>query len=216
MNRREFSAGLAAAGLGLGLGLPTLVRAQGAPVDGQDYVRLVPPVPVAPPAGKVDVMEFFSYACPHCNDFEPVLERWTHTLGADVHFHRIPVPFLWNAQNFQALYFTLEAMNLVDKMQQKVFDAVHKEHQRLLEVDDILALMTRNGVDAAKFKSVFNSFTVRTKVQQADRIVETSHINEVPTLVVAGRFSTTVARAHGPEQALRVVDALVKQAKSGQ
>ena len=215
MQRRQFSA-LAAASLGLGL-----ARTAGAadaalvPVTPQQYQVLGKPVPVTPPAGTVDVVEFFSFACPHCFEFEPMLENWLKTKPANIHFHRSPVHFLQNAANFQPMYFALEAMGLVDTMQQKVFNAFHLEHQRLDKPEAIAAFMTKNGVDATRFMSIFNSFGVRTKVAQATQLFDAYGIDGVPTLGVQGRFVTSPSLAKGEAQTLAAVDYLVAQVRAG-
>ena len=98
-----------------------------------------------------------------------------------MHFHREPVRFLQNYQNFQPLYFALEAMDQVDAMQQKVFNAFHLQHLRLDKPDDIAAFMKANGVDPVRFMSLFNSFGTRTKVQQANQLMDTYNVDGVPT-----------------------------------
>ena len=213
MQRRHFSA-LAAASLGLGLA--RTATAQGdLPVEGRDYTRIQTPVPVEPPAGSVDVVEFFSFACPFCFEFEPTLEAWLKRKPAGVHFHRAPVRFLQNAVNFQPMYFALEAMDLLDTMQMKVFNAVHLEHQRLDKPEAIAAFMTKNGVDAARFMSIFNSFGVRTKVQQANALMANCGVDGVPTFAVQGRFLASPLQAKGEEKCLAVVDYLVAQVHAG-
>jgi len=212
LQRRHFSA-LAAASLGLGL--TRLADAQGAPVAGQDYKPVSTPGNPSAPAGTADVVEFFSYACPHCFEFEPTLETWLRKKPAGVHFHRLPVRFLQNAVNFQPMYFALEAMDLVDAMQQKIFNAVHLEHQRLDKPDDIAAFMARNGVDAKRFMSLFGSFGVRTKVQQANQLMDTYGVDSVPTLVVAGQWMTSPGLAKSEERTTQVVEFLAAKARGG-
>jgi thiol:disulfide interchange protein DsbA len=213
MKRRDFSTQLAMAALAL----PFVgsARAQGAPVEGQQYVKLSEPVPVDAPAGKVDVVEFFSYACPHCNAFEPTLEAWARQLPPYVNFHRIPVPFLFNYQNFQRIYYALEAMGQVEAMQLKVFHAVHVEHQRLDSPEAIGAFMAKNGVDQAKFMALFNSFTIQSKVRQAKQLADAYKIDGVPTLGIHGRFNTSPSLAAGEEQALHVADYLIQRVHAG-
>jgi len=207
LQRRHFSA-LAAASLGLGLA--RTASAQGAtPVAGQDYTQVASPAPVVAPAGTVDVVEFFSYACPHCFQFEPTLEAWLKRKPAGVHFHRYPVRFLQNYTNFQPMYFALEAMDLTDTMQQKVFNAVHLERLRLDKPADIAAFMTKNGVDATRFMSIFNSFSTRAKVQQANQLMSAWGIDGVPTIVVGGMYQTSPSLAKGEDKTLAVVDYLV-------
>ena len=209
MKRRQFSAQLAVASLGL----PFLntAQAQGAPTEGTEYTKISPPVAVTAPAGKVEVVELFSYACPHCAELEPILEAWVKRLPPEVHFHRIPVQFLANPENFQPLYYALEEMNLVDAMQLKIFKAVHQERQRLNTQQDIAAFMTKNGVDATKFMAVFNSFSVRSKASRASQLVNAYAPEGVPALAVQGRFLTSPVQARGNEQALRVVSQLVQK-----
>jgi len=211
LKRRQFSA-LAAASLGLGLARNAAAQT---PVAGQDYVAIPTPSPVSTPPGTVDVVEFFSFACPHCFEFEPTLEAWLAKKPAGIHFHRMPVRFLQNSANFQPMYFALEAMGLTDTIPLKVFNAVHLEHQRLDKPEDIAAFMTRNGVDATRFMSVFNSFGVRTKVQQANALMDAYGVDGVPTLVVQGRWKTSPSQAKGEAKVLAVVDYLAAQVRAG-
>lgn len=211
MQRRQFSQFLLGTSA-LALGAPAF--AQGGPVEGTHYVKLSQPVPTAS-SGKVEVVEFFSYACPHCNAFEPTLEAWTKKLPADVAFRRAPVPFLQNAENFQKLYFALEAMGQVDALQRKIFYAIHGERQRLDKPADIAAFLAKQGVDSAKFMDVFNSFSVQTKVRQAGQLSEAYKIDGVPALGVQGRYYTSVSLAGGPDKALAVVDYLVQRIRKG-
>jgi len=211
LQRRHFST-LAAASFGLGL--TRFANAQG-PITSQDYKPVATPVQMSAPAGQVDVVEFFSYACPHCNDFEPVLEAWLRKKPAGVHFHRYPVRFLQNAANFQPMYFALEAMDQVDAMQQKIFDAVHKEGQRLDKPDAIAAFMTKNGVDATRFMSIFNSFSTRAKVQQANQLMDTYGVNGVPTIVVGGTYQTSPSLTKGEERTTAVIEYLVAKMRGG-
>jgi thiol:disulfide interchange protein DsbA len=214
LKRRHFSA--LAASLGLGLVRPA--DAQHAPVPGEDYADISPPSQTSAPPGTVDVVEFFSFACPHCFEFEPVLESWLAARKpAGIHFRRSPVPFLQNYANFQPMYFALDAMGLADSMPQKVFNAVHLEHQRLDKPDDIAAFMARNGVDATRFMALFNSFGVRTRVQQANALFEACGVSRVgvPALVVQGRWLTSPRQAKGTKEALAVVDSLAGRVRAG-
>lgn len=214
MNRREFSAALFATSFGAAA-LPLAARAQSAtPTEGTQFAKVDPPVPPLAP-GKIEVLEFFSYACPHCNAFEPTLDAWSKKLPADVVFHRVPAPFLMNAENFMRTYYALETMGQVATMQRKVFAAVHVERLHLDKPADIAALVGKNGVDATKFLDVFNSFSVATSVARAKKLAAAYKLDSVPTLTVNGRYSTSPAQAGGPEQAMAVVDFLVQRARKG-
>jgi protein dithiol oxidoreductase (disulfide-forming) len=210
MKRRDFSTSVL--GLGLGVGATTLAlpgHAQGGPVEGKDYVRLAQPQPVPP--GKIEVIEFFWYGCPHCNAFEPALDAWSKKLPADVSFRRVPVafrdePFLAH----QKIYYTLENMGQLDAMHRKVFYAIHNERQRLDKTTDIAAFMAKNGVDGAKFAQLFDSFSIQTKANQARKLAEAYRIDGVPAIGVHGRFFTSGTLAGSADRSLNVADYLIQ------
>lgn len=216
MNRRDFSAQVIVAGLGVvGLSTPLRASAQGAtPAEGTQYTRVEPSVPPQTP-GKIEVLEFFSYGCPHCSAFEPSLDAWAKKLPVDVAFQRVPVPFLMNAENFQRTYYALQTMGQVDAVQRKMFAAVHVERARLDKPADIAALMAKNGMDAAKFLDVFNSFSVANSVSKAKKLTAAYRIDGVPALAIQGRYLTSPSQAGGLEGALAVADYLIQRARKG-
>ena len=218
MNRRNFTqALLASVAADLLFAAAPAAAQQPALVEGRTFERLQTPQPTQSP-GKVEVIEFFSYACPHCNAFEPDLEAWARMLPGDVVLRRVPVPFLANAENFQRTYFALDALGLVTTMQSKIFAAVHVERRNLGKPDDIAAVIERNGGDAARFLAAFQSFSVATAVNRAKKMTSDFGIDTgpgVPALVVQGSYLTSPAHAGGGRQALAVVDALVQRARKG-
>ena len=210
MKRRAFSNQLLGLSLGAGL-LPGVVMAQ-APagfVEGKDYIRLSQPLPL-PATGKIEVLEFFWYGCPHCNAFEPLLEAWAKKLPEDVAFRRVPVAF--REETFgphQKIFYALEAMGLVSTMHRKVFYTIHVERAKLDKLPEIAAFMTKNGVDAAKFSDAYNSFGVNTKATQARKLAEAYRIDGVPAMGIQGRYWTSGTVARSPERSLAVADALI-------
>ena len=215
MNRRRFSATLlsAAAASALVAGRPAI--AQGAPVEGKDFTRIEPPQPPGVPAGKVEVLEFFSYACPHCSSFEPTIEAWEKQLPAEVALRRVPVAFLMNADNFMRAYYALETTGAVQAMQLKIFRAIHIDRKRLEKGEDIAAFVGANGGDADKFLAAFKSFSVNTSVARAKKLMADYKIESVPALVVQGRWMTSPSQAGSSERALAVVDQLVQRVRNG-
>ena len=212
MNRRDFCCQLAATGAVLAIAPSAFAQAPKY-TEGQQYTRLTKPVAVAG-GGKIDVVEFFSYACPHCNAFEPIIEPWAHKLPADVAFRRAPVPFLDNHENFQKLYYALEALGVLEQVHGKVFNAVHVDHQRLDKLSDITALVAKNGVDATKFQSVFNSFGVQAKARQATQLTQEYGVDGVPAMGVQGRFFTSGQGGSGGPAMLPVVDFLIQRVRT--
>jgi thiol:disulfide interchange protein DsbA len=188
------------------------VRAQGgAPVEGKDYVRLGSPLP-APAGGKIEVVEFFWYGCPHCNTFEPLLDAWARKLPDYVSFRRVPVAFRDEPYAaHQRIYFALDEMKLIETMHRKVFAAIHADRQRLDKPADIAAFMTKNGVDGAKFLEYYNGFSVQTKARQATQLAQAYKIDGVPAMGVQGKYSTSASLAGSHERALAVVDFLIQK-----
>ncbi len=217
MKRREFSTAVVRTGLtagALAAGLPFAAAQGGAPVEGKAYIKLSPPVPT-PANGKIEVIEFFWYGCPHCNAFEPTLEAWVKKLPADVSFKRVPVAF--RDEPFvahQRIYYALEEMGLVDAMHRKVFAAIHVDHQRLDNPAEISAFMAKNGVDAAKFMSFYNGFSVQTKARQAAQLAQAYKLDGVPSIGIAGKYFTSATLAGSPQQSLAVADYLIQQSRA--
>ena len=216
MKRREFSATLLGSGAGLAaLGWRAPARAQGGPVEGTHYVRLSQPVPTGP-AGKIEVIEFFWYGCPHCNAFESTLEPWVKQLPADVAFHRVPVAF--SAEPFvahQRIFYALDSLGQVAAMHRKVFYAIHNDRLRLDKPADISAFMARNGIDAAKFMEAYDSFAVQAKAKQATQQAAAYKIDGVPAIGIQGRYYTSGSLAGTNEKALAVADFLILRVRKG-
>jgi thiol:disulfide interchange protein DsbA len=209
ISRRDFSLTAAAFGIGIGTG----ARAQGAaPVEGKDYVRLNTPVAV-PSGGKIDVIEFFSYGCPHCYSFEPMLEQWIKRLPPDVAFRRIPATFNPSFEGYARLFYALDAVGQVEALHKRVFAAIHVQRQRLDKEADIAAFVTSNGGDGAKVVEALKSFGVATKLRQAKQAFEAYKIDGVPALGIHGRWFTSGSLANGNDKALAVTDHLIQRAR---
>lgn len=209
MNRRDWTRTSAA----LALLAAASARAQGnAPVEGRDYVRLNPPAAV-PAGGKIDLIEFFSYGCPHCYTFEPMLDAWVKKLPADVAFRRVPAAFNAPFEGYAKLYYALEATGLLETMHKRVFAAIHVQRQRLDKDAELAALVQSAGGDGAKFVDAYKSFGVATKVRQGKQLSEAYKIDGVPTLGIHGRWFTSGSLAGGHDRALAVADQLIARAR---
>jgi len=212
MNRREFSVQLAgvAGAAALSSLLPGLAFASpGAPVEGTDYDRLKTPVSL-PKTGKVEVLEFFWYGCPHCNHFEPTLEPWIARLPADVHFRRVHVQFNARQATHQRIYYTWEMLGLVDRMHAKTFERFHVQRKPIDSEDDMLAFATENGLDVAKVKSTWEGFGMGTRVAQAQQLCDDYRVDGVPMIGIHGRYTTSASQG-GEAACLATTDSLIAQ-----
>ena len=214
MQRREFSlsaATVAAVTWGGAAALSTTAHAQGkAPQEGTDYLLLDKPAPVEAAAGKIEVVEFFWYSCPHCNSFEPMLDAWSKKLPKDVVLRRTPVSFRPDFEPQQRLYYVIEGMGMIDQLHKKVFNAIHVEKQSLSTAEQIAAWAEKQGVSKAKFTEAYNSFPVVTKARKATQLQEFYKVDGVPALGVAGRYFTSGSLTQTMERALAVTDYLAE------
>ena len=217
ITRRTFSAAATAtfALAALGRGTAAWAQAAGAaPVEGRDFVRLNSPVAV-PAGGKIDVIEFFSYGCPHCYSFEPMLEQWVKRQPPDVAFRRVPATFNPTFEGYARLFYALEAIGQVEALHKRVFAAIHVQRQRLDKEADIAAFVSANGGDGAKAVEAMKSFGVATKLRQAKQSFEAYKIDGVPTLGIHGRWFTSGSLTGSNDKALAVADQLVQRARKG-
>jgi thiol:disulfide interchange protein DsbA len=170
-----------------------------------------PPQPTEP--GKTEVIEFFSYACSHCAVLEPLLEKWIKKVPADVVVKRVPVAFNASMKPLQQLFYSLEALDRLD-LHGKVFNAIHEEKKRLFTKPDIVAWVAAQGVDRAKFESVYDSFGVVSKSGRADQLVSAYKVQGTPSMAVAGRFMTSPSEAGGYQETIDVSDGLIRQLRA--
>jgi protein dithiol oxidoreductase (disulfide-forming) len=158
-------------------------------VAGRDYELVKPPQPTES-GSKVEVIEFFSYACPHCYALQPSLRGWLKHKPADVNFRRSPVVFQDAWLPFARIYYTLEAMGLVEKLHHDVFAAVHDQKIRLQEPEVLFGWIASKGVDRKKFTDTYNSFSVQTRTQRAVDVTRRYDIPFTPAFVIDGRYLT--------------------------
>jgi thiol:disulfide interchange protein DsbA len=212
MDRRDFSRCLI--GAGLALAASPSVLAQGAPVEGQHYVKLATPASTTlPPDKKVELIEFFWYGCPHCNSFEPTLEAWIKRLPPDVAFRRVHVGFGAPHQVHQRLFYALEDMGALETAHRKVFAAIHVQNKRLLTDAEISAFGSESGLDGAKLVATMKSFGVNTKAARARQLSEAYKIDGVPALGIHGRFYTSGSLAGNTDRMMQVAEFLIGRAR---
>jgi thiol:disulfide interchange protein DsbA len=184
-SRRGFLVALAAAAI-----VPFPVAAQ-ALVEGQQYLRLKNPQPVDS-GKKIEVLEFFSYGCPHCRDLDPELVAWQKTLPADVEFRRVPVDY--GREQWAVLaraYYTLEALGVEEKLTPEVFAALHDKKAPLFQDKAFFDWAASKGLDRKKVEDTYNSFGVTSKFNRSRAIAKTYNVQSVPLVIVDGKFQVS-------------------------
>lgn len=183
-------------------------------VEGQNYVRLKNPQPVE--TGKnIEVIEFFSYGCPHCGELEPVLQTWLKAKPADVTFRRIPVVFQPKWEPLARAYYTLEAMGEETRLAPEIFTALHGKGIPLSNEKEFLDWAASKGLDRAKVADLFNSFAIVGKVNRAKQMAQAYAIQSVPTIIIDGKYTTGPERLQGGHSGVPIaIDALVTKARA--
>ena len=213
MQRREFALTTAAL-----MATPVWAQAPAAtkkPEEGVDYLVLDKRVPTEVGEGKIEVLEFFWYSCPHCNAFEPKFAAWIKAQPKDVVVRRVPVRFRDDFEPQQRTFYVFEALGMVEALHGKLFHAIHTERQHLNSPAALAAWADRNGLPEKKFAETYNSFGVATKAKRATQLQDAFKVQGVPALGVAGRFYTDGALTQNMERSLQVVDYLVGEVRRG-
>jgi thiol:disulfide interchange protein DsbA len=181
--------------------------------EGREYTRLKNPQPVET-GKKIEVIEFFSYGCPHCNDLEPFLDDWLKRLPPDVQFRRVPVMFQQRWEPLARIYYTLEALGEETRLSPEVFRAIHVNNTPLYQDKTFFDWAASKGLDRNKVADTYNSFAVSSKFNRAKSLVAAYNVQSVPTIVVDGKFITASDRV-GTHAALPgAIDALVAKARA--
>lgn len=175
---------------------------------GKDYTVLSPAQPVES-KGKIEVMEFFWYYCPHCFQLEGELHDWLKKLPRDVVFKRQPAVLSEKWEPMARAYFALEALGQADKLHTDVFIAVHDQNQNLNDPETFFSWAAKQGVDKDKLKEAYNSFAVGAKVARAKQMTRNYKLTGVPSLVVNGKYVTSASHVGSHAKALEAVDQLV-------
>lgn len=188
--------------------------------EGVNYTRLVPAQPTSAPAGQVEVLEFFWYACPHCYAIDPLVESWKKSKPAYISFSRVHV--MWNEahRSLARLYYTLESLGKLNELHSEVFKEIHVNGNFLVASDPNNAAETeriqtafvkRFGIPEDTFKKAYHSFAVETALQRADQLVQRYRVDGVPTFVVNGKYIADVRTAGTPERLIALVGDLADQ-----
>ncbi|MEX0619014.1 MAG: thiol:disulfide interchange protein DsbA/DsbL [Pseudohongiellaceae bacterium] len=197
--------------------IPLAVTAYAQPtryVAGTHYVELNTPVRTSDPS-KVEVLEAFWYGCSHCFRFEPLLNNWASNLPEDVEF--VHFPAMWNTlmKVHAQAYFTAEALDAVDTLHEPIFNAINVQGNRLQNERQIGALFATHGISEEDFSSAFNSFSVRTKVNQAEQRMQDYQIRSTPNMVVNGKYLISTGESVPTQQdMLNVVDFLIEKERA--
>ncbi len=198
------------------LGSFGMVQAEDAPYQaGVHYVVLPTPAPTLDP-DKIEVSELFWYGCPHCFAFQPTIHEWSKTLPEDVNFRPVPAMFggEWNTHG--QLFYTLESLGKLDEAHDAVFNAIHKQNNKLRDQDAMVELLEPYGISEEDFVKAWDSFGVKSKMNQAEQLARAYRASGVPCLIVNGKYRIEGKMAGSFENMLKIAEYLVEQERQAQ
>jgi len=178
------------------------------------YAPVQPQQPTMAQPGKIEVLEFFWYGCPHCYAMEPHVEKWLQTKPADVEFIRVPgvLNKLWMAH--ARAYYTAQKLGVLDKIHRPLFDALHKDHRKIFSEDELRDFFVEKGVKAEDFTRTYNSNDVEIRVKQAYVLAQNYRLTGVPAFVVDGKYSTSGQLAGTYENLITTINSLIEKERA--
>jgi protein dithiol oxidoreductase (disulfide-forming) len=185
--------------------------------EGVNYTRIVPAQPTAVPPGQIEILEFFWYACPHCNAIDPLVESWKRTKPPYISFSRVHV--MWNEAHraHARLYYTLESLGKLDQLHTEVFKEIHVNGDPLVAADPAetermqAAFVKKFGIAESAFRDKYHSFDVDNAMRKADELVQRYRVDGVPRFIVNGKYVVDVASAGSPERLISLIGDLAAQ-----
>jgi thiol:disulfide interchange protein DsbA len=188
--------------------------------EGTNYTRIVPAQPTNVPAGQVEVLEFFWYACPHCYALEPTVAAWLKSKPAYISFSRIPVQWNEGHRSLARLFYTLDSMGKLNEAHSEIFKEIQVNGDPLIGPDPNnaavaervqLTFIKRLGISEADFEKEYHGFNVETAMQRADELVQRYRVSSVPMFVVNGKYVTDVTMTGGPDRLMLLLSDLAAQ-----
>jgi thiol:disulfide interchange protein DsbA len=194
----------------------TLIAMQSALAEwGEGWDPIEPPVPTTAQSGKIEVLEFFWYGCPHCYHLEPDMEAWVSKQKDNVEFRMVPAPLNPKWTDHSHFFYAAEALGVLNKLHKPLFEAMHKERRDLFDKKSLIDFAVEQGVDRAAFTEAWDSFSVFVKVQQARKLTKQYQLNGVPTIGINGKYKTSASLAGSTEKMFQIMDELIaEEAKS--
>ena len=175
--------------------------------EGRHYLRISQPMPVT--GGKVEVLEFFSYGCPHCMAFEPYYQEWVKTLPAGVKAKQIPSVMNKGGEVQAKIFYAAEDLGVLEKVHKALFNSVQVERKPVFTDEQIVAMVKGLGIDEKVFLDAMRSFDIDSRVRKAMQTMREYKISGVPSVVVNGQYLTGGGMVGNFAELIKVLDYLV-------
>ena len=183
-------------------------------VADRDYAVIEPAFATGNP-DKIEVIEFFSYACNHCNDLHPLSTAWSRNLPKDVVFKRIPVGGSHFYTMMARTFYALEALGELGRLDSTIFGALHGRRQAFNSENSMIRWLASQGVNESQFRELFSSFAIDSKVRRGDQLASMARVRGVPSLVVDGRYLILAKEARTFADLLALTDRVIEKRRTG-
>ena len=180
--------------------------------EGRDYTVLKVSQPVET-GNKIEVVEFFWYRCPHCNQLRPAFEAWAKKLPKDVQVRYVPAVFRDDWMPAAKIFYALQDVGALDKLHDKVFDAYHIEHLNLNDEAVLFPWIEKQGLDRPKFEASYKSFSTQSHAMKGAQLARDTGINGVPALMVDGKYITSQSQTITEERLFETLDNLIQKVR---
>jgi len=181
--------------------------------EGSQYQRIDPPVPLTEHKNKVEVVEMFFYACPHCYQLEPKLQKWLSDKPY-VDFHRIPAIVGPSWADQARAFYMIESLGKPRQMHEALFKAIHKDGLRMYNEYTVIEFFASQRVDRQKATDLYHSQEIADKVSEARVMTVKYGLRGVPAVIVNGTFKTAPYFVHNQEEMIEVLDSLVDKERA--
>ena len=186
------------------------------PVEGTDYLVIEKPGTFAPATGKIEVAEVFGFVCPACNAFQPLISTWKAGLPSDVNFVYVPAMFGGTWDNYAKAFYAAQNLGVEDKTHDALYAAIHVTQELKGErgadtPQDIANFYAKHGVDAKKFLTEMNGFSVSNQTNKAKKFAQDTKISGTPSVIVNGKY---LVKGKSFPDMLRIADHLIARERA--
>lgn len=195
------------------IGFAGLTMASTNITEGKDYTALNNPQPTEN-NGKIEVLEFFWYGCPHCDTLHPYIKGWLKNKPDDVSFRYVPTIFRPNWVSGAKIFYTIEALQATETLHDKVYDAIHRDKIDLNKEDILFDWVEKQGINREKFEKAYHSFSVQNQVARSTQMSRQYELTGTPSIVVDGKYLTSGSLSGSSENTIKILEKLIEKARS--
>lgn len=195
-----------------GLILASIIPAHAEIIEGRDYITLANPQPTDDKQS-IEVIEFFWYGCPHCNELHPHIDNWRKNAPQDVKFRYVPAIFRTNWTPGAKTFYAMEVLDIFNELHDKVYNAIHRDKIDLSKEALLFDWIEKQGIQREKFINAYNSFSVQNQVARISQMMRQYKLTGVPALVVDGKYLTSGKMSGTPRDTVQILDELINKAR---